>query len=641
MNRARVEQQVRPLLASRWSNWVLGALIALISWPLVGLQPTVGIDPSWGIGLYMATAHGLNFGTQVVYTYGPLGFLVGPNLAVVWLARIAFVWTALVHVGFCVAMLYATRRALGILIAAPLTLFAAIMPQSDPVLIPALIFSVALIFGEWSPRERKWIALGWGAVTAVELLSSLRAGPTLLVILIVALLAAPERRRTLSLYFGGLVGVFVFCWFATGQGVGNFGDYVINTASVVEGFSASMARVEVGYWWQSTSMFVAGGALLVLFLFAAKRLDDNWRRLALLVTVGAVTFLFFKHAVVQESPGSVAALIPAFLTLAFALAPYANRIAVVGTLATLVTVTLLTLQYDPYATFNFGAKTSFFVEQAGQIAIPGRAGKLQGEAKELMRDYYKLTPAELALLKGRTVYAGTWETGAIWAYDLDWDPLPIFQQYTAYTPRLDRLNAAKLEGSSAPERILWQNVAHFIPGAFPPGALDNRFPAWESPEQMVQMFCRYRVEHWDPAWAILRDSPDRCGPEREIETVTAGYDQPVPIPKVGPKEAVVLRVHGLAVEGKEKLLTLLYRAGQRRVFFTEGLYAVVGETAADGLLLSVPEWADYPGEYALSSKSETVAFDKQGGHLSGVTANSTVTLTFYALPVEAPATLAP
>ncbi|HEU4737354.1 MAG TPA: hypothetical protein VFS48_10055, partial [Solirubrobacterales bacterium] len=225
-------------------------------------------------------------------------------------------------------------------------------------------------------------------------------------------------------------------------------------------------------------------------------------------------------------------------------------------------------------------------------------------------------------------------------YDLDWDPLPVFQQYSAFTPRLDKLNAAKLESATAPELILWQNTTTFDPNAVNyPGAIDARWPAFESPAQMVQMFCRYRVLRWDEEWAILRHERSRCGRERSLGSLTVANTQGVRFPPTRPNEALLIRVDGLAVSGVERLRAFLFRASGRIAVIEGNPWNMVGETAEDGLLVRVPRWADYPSLYRLGRDIDEIAFSRAPGFLTGVDASTKLTLHFYALPLDAPAVL--
>ena len=73
---AQLLARVRDRLRNRKvPTWLLGGLVALFTWRLGFPTPIIGLDPSWNAGLYMAVHRGLAFGTQIIFTYGPLGFL--------------------------------------------------------------------------------------------------------------------------------------------------------------------------------------------------------------------------------------------------------------------------------------------------------------------------------------------------------------------------------------------------------------------------------------------------------------------------------------------------------------------------------------------------------------------------------------
>jgi hypothetical protein len=68
------------------STWLLGLLVAVATWWVAFAPPFVGLDESWWAALYMAAHRGLHFGTHVVFTYGPLGFL---GQAFLWYQNLA------------------------------------------------------------------------------------------------------------------------------------------------------------------------------------------------------------------------------------------------------------------------------------------------------------------------------------------------------------------------------------------------------------------------------------------------------------------------------------------------------------------------------------------------------------------------
>jgi hypothetical protein len=96
-------------------------------------------------------------------------------------------------------------------------------------------------------------------------------------------------------------------------------------------------------------------------------------------------------------------------------------------------------------------------------------------------------------------------------------------------------------------------------------------------------------------------------------------------------------VDGLADTGAERLRTFLYRAAGRTVGINGMIWNIVGETAADGLLLRAPPEADYPGPFRLGRVSGEISFGRGPGVLTGVDSSTRLTLHFSALPLRAPA----
>jgi hypothetical protein len=111
------------------------------------------------------------------------------------------------------------------------------------------------------------------------------------------------------------------------------------------------------------------------------------------------------------------------------------------------------------------------------------------------------------------------------------------------------------------------------------------------------------------------------------------------LPATGSREALLVRVHGLSVSGIERLRTFLFRATNRNAVLGGSVWNMVADTASDGLLLRVPPGSDYPGPFALDLGVDEVTFLRGPGALTGVDDSTKLSLSFYALPLHAPAVL--
>jgi hypothetical protein len=90
-----------PARTALWIGWPACFILVFVSgFFLSGTRPSsLELDPSWHAALEYGTVHRLQFGTQIVFTFGPLGFLsTRTSLGHLVAARIAFAffWSALV-----------------------------------------------------------------------------------------------------------------------------------------------------------------------------------------------------------------------------------------------------------------------------------------------------------------------------------------------------------------------------------------------------------------------------------------------------------------------------------------------------------------------------------------------------------------
>jgi hypothetical protein len=159
----------------------------------------------------------------------------------------------------------------------------------------------------------------------------------------------------------------------------------------------------------------------------------------------------------------------------------------------------------PKRNMQFGAPAALTAE--------GRTDRLVAAREQLIRDL-DVSPDVLAALRGHPVSVDPWEISAVWAYDLDWRPLTIFQQYSAYTPTLDRENAADLLEDPT-HRVLRERVS------------DHDYnPVWVTPAYTLALLCNFTSVAADGHWVALARGEDRCGDERSVstQTVSAGEE---------------------------------------------------------------------------------------------------------------------
>jgi hypothetical protein len=283
---------------------------------------------------------------------------------------------------------------------------------------------------------------------------------------------------------------------------------------------------------------------------------------------------------------------------------------------------------------NFVSNLRFAFDQARTLVSPGRREAAMESGRSGMKGTYALEPGALAALRGRTVAVEPWEAAAAWAYELDWRPLPVFQNYSAYTPQLDRLNSQMVESPEGPERLLRENQ-QVVDSEFPTADLDNRFPGWDPPEQARAVLCNFAPLYTSERWQVLGRVKDRCDPSRALGTVEAAAGEAVAVPTPGRDGIVFVRIAGAGVSGLERLQTILFHAGSRHLTVNgETRYRLVPETAGDGLMLRADpavvgphSQAVEPGPFDPIPEARTIAVDGGADHL---------TYSFYEMRVRRP-----
>jgi hypothetical protein len=630
--------------ANRVPTWGVGGLIvALLGWRVGMNPPGVGLDASWNAGLAMGVHDGLHWGKELVWTYGPLGFL---QTQLVWFTDqtvLTFLYQGVLHVIFCVALVWALGRRLPLLLACVGAFVAVtVLPLLELSLLSAVIASFWLLEDAGrgdldATRERDDWRSGWRLDLLVALaatfaapaaLIKLSTGPLVPVVLLIALIGARVGARRIALYVGVLVALLLVLWLLAGQSLGDIPDFVRHSIQISSGYSAAMLRsTEVAPWKVTAATLGAIGisvALVVVAWLAPYR--DRRGRWAGTLLVALAAFAIYKEGVVRVDAGHLTVYFANACVLWIAVGFAPGRRWFIPAVALLVFLASLPLR--PAGTehnLNPFDNLHYAFDQARNLASPGRRAAAMEDGRRGLKATYSLEPGALAAVRGHTVAVEPWEAGAAWAYHLDWLPQPIFQNYSAYTPALDRMNAATIESPDGPERLLREN-AQVVDAEFPTPDIDNRFLGWDPPEQARAVLCNFAPLYASERWQVLGRVPDRCGPERALGTVQAAAGQSVPVPAPEPGAVVFARIGGAGVSGLERVQNLLLHARSRHAIVNgETRYRLVAETAGDGLLMRAAPGVVESGPFDPVPEARTIAVE--GG-------SATLTYEFFSMSVR-------
>ncbi|MGE0712896.1 MAG: hypothetical protein AB7N76_11430 [Planctomycetota bacterium] len=557
--------------------WALPALALVSFLPPLG-APERGLDGSWEWALHMARLQGLRFGPELVYTYGPLGYLdtelFVPGTALALLAaRLLFAAT------FAFTAVWVARalplRALGRAVwVAALVLLVHVDSE-----VPLFLLLLALSRGEGRPEP--WPLLRAGQTLVLAGLSLGKHLYLVEVLFVLGVLAAQDaaRRRPPWQLIAYLAAVVVL-WFASGQDVASIGPYLRNMFEVIRGYPAAMAL-----WKRGASrvlVFLLGSLALIALVAESEWRRRRWAGAPGVVCLAGLLALAFKSGFTRHDEHTIIAastLISACALYGPLLIGFAPRRAhvvaqAVGLCICLGAAQRPILRYHEALAFpRIRAATS----RLRSLALPfsGEAARADYEAgKQRAAAACPIPP-----LAG-SVDLLTDDVSALFAHDLDWRPRPVFQSFKAYTPPLARLNAEHMRSPRAADSVVVR-LDH----------MDGRFPLQSDCLTWLELLQRYDVATVTSEVTVLRrSSAPRTLEVRPLSGPSqAGFDEWVEVPGIddGPVWARI----DVAASPRGKLAALLYKPAVlhlrvRRVDGREHDYRYLPTMTGLGFLLS-------------------------------------------------------
>lgn len=506
------------------------AVAVVLALPVDQVWPQSDLDPSWRLGLTWALVHGWDFGREVVFTYGPWGFLDHPSMLSPWRTAVALVLTT----AACVLLWWRVERLLRSLGPVLATVGAAVVAAcagrawgfSGTVALGVLAYTLSVYFDDEEPPG--WAAPVVAAVGALLLLCALSTG--LLVPVLAAALAARTGGRCVLLSAATGGGAVIAWWLVAGQSLGAFPGWLLGSLRLASGYADAMSYDPL-LLPRLTYLYVAVGLVLIALAiaravvgFVGPSPDGTPRRRDRLQLVGGAVIVVvavrwaIQTGTVRDDPGHAvrAALALAVLVIGFRwVRPIPMRLVAAAVPACISAVLLLphlvpVLRIPPLQPWQ---------DLASAMVDAEARDDLLDAARQRVQALVPLSPAMRERVDGRPVFMDPWEVSAVWAHGLEWSPVPVFQPYTAYTPELDRLNARDLV-TGPPDRVVLRTV----------GAVDSRNQLWDSPAYNLALACRFTTVYYDGLFTLLEPTTPRCGKPREVAQMRVEAGERVDLP---------------------------------------------------------------------------------------------------------------
>jgi hypothetical protein len=598
-------------VARDWTLILSLALVAVCAWPPWTFAPIAGLEGGWQTGLQLAYVDGLDWGREVTFTYGPLGFVAVPqvwNLAslVGGLLYTAAAVAAVTAVPFWILRQHGSRVvAFGFAVA-----FALAAPTgyhvTEVLSLGALLVAIGAFQGTLPLRLMPLAGL-LGGVTAIQaLVKPPTAAIAMLACALVVLAPQPGTLQRAGVAGAALLGTFLVAWLAVArQSVADLPAWVRSVNDLTRHYSEAMfiASIDRSHEYIAAALLVVG-----LVAYVARFSVRLQRRDAVLLgsVLSLALWIFAKQAFVRQDGHSTLFffVVPALAAAIWTVRPVSTRplalLVASGLLLTNVAngPTLAT-ELDP------GPSLRSFLRQVTYIALPNHRQAAEDAAHAQLRAAYAPWVPEpvLSYVSGSSVHVDPWETSLVWAYGLNWKPVPAFQRYVAYTAKADEANAEALESDArAPDRILRQQWP----------ALDGRNDLWDSPRYMLNLACLYRQSEVAPPWQVLERARSRCGLMRLGPARGFAANELIPVPPSSSRELVVVWLD-LAESLFDRITTFLFRPSSPILVTAGGVdYRIATTEVAGPLLVRIPDAVGWAGEFGGGTAYASLKVNREG-----------------------------
>jgi hypothetical protein len=608
----------------------LALLLALCCFPIAPLVASTGNDPSWHAALAMAFVDHLQWGRQINFTYGPLGFLVDPVLYFQSTALMASFFMLVVYSAFLLTLFQVLRHevsiiwAWGLTYVVGLTIITTVPPET-------VLFGLCFLLAIWtsrseSHRNQMLGCIYLGVTGAIGGLVVVSVGLEAALLIAVVVLTGPDRLKRLVLAASAFVITFLVLWLLVGGPPTGLWDYLSNGISIVGGYSAAMSEALTNPQMLKVSLQIVLVALVIAVISATFQRRDLRLLCAVLASGVLVVFIVHEGFIRADSAHQLRFFALAVLVPIVFISADRSRSLVIGCVALVLAVTWI------FGGLYLGAlipahRIQAVVAQFHDVIDAGIASNMIDRGQTRLRYYYAVPPSMVHAIRANSTAIEPWpgDTSLAWAYDLkQWDPEPILQQYSAYTTRLDDVDSSFFASVHAP-RYLLQGV---------PVAINSRDPAWEPPTTELSILCRYRQIAVSAHWELLKHVTNRCGSPQFLEkwVVDKGGEVFAPFEPSAPRgDIVVATFAGLGSSARFRLEALVLFPPNVILNVREGSRLVATRfltgTQSDFHIISVPRSAGFSAPFV----PETITSIQFNSLYS---ADGSATLSYYAIPIH-------
>jgi glycosyltransferase involved in cell wall biosynthesis len=525
-------------------SWKLTERVArglLLLWLLLHCVPWApaillrGIEASWRWMLHYAAAHHWVFGRDIAFTFGPLGFLYDgyfpptyPYVIACWCVLTVAFWAGVVRI----VRLNVGARRLDLRVLWYMLTAMAVAVSTTPtinelgrdgwflgILLLLLLNAVTDDDGTGRSRRPSTTLVLLAAATAIVTL--IKFSLFLAAFGVVGLITFFDlTRRRVPVVLLVVLACQVALWLIARQPLSAIPEYLRTSWEITAGYGDAMSLSARDELIEIGPFLVCAAALLLSAAMMPRPGGSLERKLLLLTGLAWLLFLAFKAGYVRHDTHELHAACALVLTYTLAwvivwpsprpkqagddddpppVDPRRSRRRMVFATGAAVMVVSVVVTFERYASPGLPEELAATLASTPRRFVQ-MAQALVGRA-EPARDYdERLQPvrdkaASLPTPHGPTdLY--TYDSALLIVPGVDFDPRPVFQSYSAYTPHLAEMNAAHLRGPDAPQSLLFTLYS-----------IDRRWTTLEDGPSYLELLSRYQPEEFAGTYWLLTRLP--------------------------------------------------------------------------------------------------------------------------------------
>lgn len=476
--------------------------------PIIQKNPSYGLDPSWELSISYASANNLEFGKEIIFTYGPYSSLY---------TKIYNKNTDFKHIfaGSIISLAYSLLIFLFIsshiclylklLIALIITI--KIEMNSLMLLYPTmtcLIFTNKNFLTNIVNNKKYYIFSITLLFSALSILPLIKG--SLLPACILALLFATAQPIKLKQLKIALLPILVFAlstllfWNLSGQKLSSIDDYFINLIPIISGYTDAMSYrgkiIDLAFF-----LLIVG----ILSIQFYKNENETSNKITIFIVLTTYLFFSFKQGFVRHDQhiitSSTSILFASILSGHFL---NDKKILITVIISSLfLYYTIITYESKP---LNDISKIEQYIELPSHIyARTDNTAIIKNEI--VLKQINNI--GNLPTLNGTSdIYS--YNQAILITSGNKWNPRPVFQSYSAYTTKMAQINANHLKNSNAPDHIFFRIEP-----------IDNRLPALEDGASWPTLLSRYKPISTTKDYIILNKESENDAKFQPIHSITA------------------------------------------------------------------------------------------------------------------------